>query len=395
MKKAVLISFIAVLAIFLISFSSAADVADNVRIKLNDGDINDEFSFDAGEMVPVAITFNSLVNGSVDIEVELKGCGEDVSAVRENVIVLEGKEKIVKMNLEFPRDIDDRTEDCSVHVTISSSKGTGYTHKSWDFTLNRKAENFEVLSVDYDNEVAAGEVIPVAIVIKNTGYYNLDDGYILVSIDDLQISKRVYFGDLVYIEDDDNGEDDEDAIARTVYLQVPENAENGVYEMNIKVYNKDTSTIVRKLINVEGVASTQVLAAVKSQDMKAGETKTYDLIIVNSGSKVRVYNLQTISGTGLIVSAPSVVTVGSDSSVTIPVSVSASSGMAVGSYTFNVNVDGQEVVFGVNITSGKASSGIVALTVVLVIVFVVLLIVLIVLLTRREKPTEEAETSYY
>ena len=42
-----------------------------------------------------------------------------------------------------------------------------------------------------------------------------------------------------------------------------------------------------------------------------------------------------------------------------------------------------------------ASTSVVALTVILVIIFVVLLIVLAVLLTKKEKPIEEVETSYY
>ena len=63
--------------------------------------------------------------------------------------------------------------------------------------------------------------------------------------------------------------------------------------------------------------------------------------------------------------------------------------------TFSVSVDGSQVSFVANVTSGSVSTSVVALTVILVIVFVVLLVVLIVLLTRKEKPTEEVETSYY
>lgn len=45
--------------------------------------------------------------------------------------------------------------------------------------------------------------------------------------------------------------------------------------------------------------------------------------------------------------------------------------------------------------NGTVSSSVVALTVILVIVFVVLLAVLVILLTKKEKPMEEVETSYY
>ena len=122
------------------------------------------------------------------------------------------------------------------------------------------------------------------------------------------------------------------------------------------------------------------------------------IVIVNSANKVRVFNINAVSGTALSVSVPSVVTVGAGSSVTVPVTVRASNDADVGAYTFSVNVDDETVVFGANVTNGSASgvsTSVVALTVVLVIIFVVLLIVLIVLLTRKEQTIEEVETSYY
>jgi len=77
------------------------------------------------------------------------------------------------------------------------------------------------------------------------------------------------------------------------------------------------------------------------------------------------------------------------------VDVTAASDAKVGTYTFSVDVDGEQAVFGANIVGGAVTSSIVALTVILVIVFVVLLVVLVVLLTKKEKPIEEVETSYY
>jgi preprotein translocase subunit SecG len=47
------------------------------------------------------------------------------------------------------------------------------------------------------------------------------------------------------------------------------------------------------------------------------------------------------------------------------------------------------------VTGQTVSYSAIALTVVLVIIFVALLVVLAVLLTRKSKPTEEVETSYY
>jgi uncharacterized membrane protein len=129
--------------------------------------------------------------------------------------------------------------------------------------------------------------------------------------------------------------------------------------------------------------------------LKAGETVTYELIIVNSDDNVKIYNLEAVAGEYLTVSVPSVVTVGPESSETVLVTVTAADNAEQGTYTFSVDVDGEQTVFGATIEGSSVSTSVVALTVILVIVFIVLLAVLIALLTRKEKPIEEVETSYY
>ena len=164
--------------------------------------------------------------------------------------------------------------------------------------------------------------------------------------------------------------------------------------MKVVAYNDDSETSVSKLISVDDSAST-VLAAIKNKDLNAGETITYDIIIVNSADEVKVFNLNAVSGDVLDVSVPSVITVGPDASKTVSVTVSADKNAAVGTYAFSVDVNGKQVILGANVVKANASTSIVALTVILVIIFVVLLAVLVVLLTQKEKPTEEVETSYY
>lgn len=411
MKKTFLIPFIAVLALLMVSFVSADDLIGDVAVEFNGIPLEDfgmTMAGFTGETVPVRVAFEATTDAEdVRIKVWIEGSRDDVEARTDRFNIVDGSVYSKLLSLELPSELKDTQKEFTLHVSISSADG--YDSGEYTIMMQRGSYDFEILSVDYDNEVSSGDSIPVMVVVKNLGMQDLDDGYVVVAIDELGISKRGYLGDLASTEDctiseddfDDDqitidcDSDDEDSVQKTVYLQIPDNAENGVYEMTVRVYNGDTSTIVRKLIKVEGAASTQVLAAVKNQDMEAGETKTYDLIVVNSGNNVRIYNVQTVSGTSLDVSAPSVVTVGPDSSETVQITVTTTNGIEVGAYTFTVSVDGQAVAFGANITSGGASSGIVALTVVLIVVFVVLLIVLIVLLTRKERPIEEAETSYY
>ena len=107
----------------------------------------------------------------------------------------------------------------------------------------------------------------------------------------------------------------------------------------------------------------------------------------------------------MIVSAPSVVAVGAGQSETVLIRATVPEGTDAGTYTFSVDVDGEQVVFAANVggesslSDGRGGSSvspsIVGLTVVLVIVFVVLLVVLIILISRKDNTVEEVETSYY
>jgi hypothetical protein len=264
--------------------------------------------------------------------------------------------------------------------------------------MQRESYTFEILSVDNPSKMSTGDVVPVSVVVKNSGFNRADDTYIVVSIPSLGISSQKYIGDLVTTSIDnsqDNDEDDTDSISATVYLEVPEDSDGGVYLMEIRVYNEDSSFAVEKLVSVEDSNNFEVLTAVKNKDLNAGESTTYELIIVNSASGVRVFNINTVFGNGLTVSVPSVITVGSESSETVEIVVTASEDAAIGTYTLSVEVDEEQAVFGANIIGSSVSASVVALTIILVIIFVVLLAVLVTLLARKEKPMEEVETSYY
>ena len=416
--KVFLVPFVAALAILFIGMTSAYSTdfpIQNVEfngVELHGFNSVDNIAGFTGENVPVRVTFRANTDSEdVKIRVEIYSGRDDVIETTGRFNVVDGNTYTKLLSLELPDDLKDITKDLTLVVRVyDANHDTNDEEQEYVVKMQRESYEFDVLSIDYEPSVSAGDIVPVSVVVENTGFQDLEDGYVVVSIDELGVSKRGYFGDLAPTEDcyiyedyyndrlsvdcDDNSVD---STQKTVYVKIPESSDAGVYTLNVRVYNGDASVRAEGLIKVDGSASGAVIAAVKNQDLKAGETKTYDLIIVNPTDSVRVYNIQAVSGTALQVSVPSVVTVGPESSDTVPVQVTATSGADVGAYTFSVDVNGEQVVFGANVTSGRAgtSSSIVALTVVLVIVFVVLLIVLIVLLTRKEKPSEEVETSYY
>tara|TARA_Y100000034_G_scaffold122303_1_gene167577 strand:- start:6403 stop:7656 length:1254 start_codon:yes stop_codon:yes gene_type:complete len=394
MKKTFLIPFLAVFTLLLIGLTSAANLATGVDTEFNGVELGSNTMVGmVRDTVPVRITFDAVQDMSeVRVTIRMEGHRDDIEAETSRFDIEDGSTYTKLLSLDLPSDLkDDLSKEFTLYVEISSASDR--TEEEYTISIQRESYDLDVLSVDVDTQISAGDIVPVVIVIKNIGYNDGDDNYVVASIPALGISSRGYAGDLVPMEDCED--DCDDSVQKVVYLQIPSNAVAGAYELEVEVYNDDTETVVRKLVNIGGSTDSLVLAAVKTQDIKAGETKTYDLILVNSADNVKVFNIATVSGTALTVSAPSVVTVGPDASETVEVTVTAASHADIGAYTFSVDVNGEQIVFGANVTEESVSASVVALTVILVIIFVVLLAVLIVLLTRKEQPIEEAETSYY
>lgn len=405
--KTLLVPFLAVFTLLLVSFTAATIVNNDGTVEGGslyttfNGVELDEYTSgpviagDVDSMVPVRVTFTADDNVSdVRIEVSMDGFRDDVEAETSRFDIVDGSTYTKLLSLRLPSDADDLTEDYTLKVRVTH-KGSGVLAE-YDVKMQRESYTLDVLSVDYSSSVEAGDVFPISVVVKNTGFNRADDNYVVVSIPELGVSTRGYIGDLVATECSSCDKDEEDSVQKTVYLKVPDYAEMGVYDLEVTVYNDDSEVTQTQLVKIGQDASATVLAASNENDLKAGETVTYDMVIVNSGDSVRVFNIETVSSSALTVAAPSVVTVGPQSSQTVQVAVTASDDAEVGTYTFSVNVDGEQVVFGANVTEGSVNTSVVALTVILAIVFVVLLVVLIILLTRKdETKIEEVETSYY
>lgn len=408
-KNTALISFIAVLTLAILSVVSAQAsmttgyftisglITSGIQTEFNGVELgNGIMAGMVGDTVPVRVIFTAQnTTEDVRVEVSMNGFRDDVSARTSRFDIVRGSTYTKLLNLDLPTDEKKTDKEYTLYVEISSA--TEKFTKEYTIRMQRNSYTIDVLSVDYSADASAGKIVPITVVVKNTGFNRADDVYVVASIPALGVSTRGYLGDIVPIDDQTSGDDnEEDSVEETVYLRIPSNAQGGVYDLKIEVYNLDSKTELSKKISVGTSAEgAKAYATIKNQNIKAGESATYELVLVNMEDSVKVYNLEATSGKVMTVSVPSVVTVGPQSSKTVEVRVSVPADASEGSYTFTVNVDGEEVVFEANIEGKSVSTSVVALTVILIVIFVVLLAVLVVLLTRKEKPIEEVETSYY
>lgn len=390
-------AFVAVLAVFALNFSSAL-VEEHVQINFNGVDMivgDDELVMAgfAGDMVPVKVTFTANDSVSdVKVKVEVYSGSEESTAYTDRFNIVSGSTYSKSLNLQLPSNLDDTTSSLQLKVSVYSPD----SEWSNEYTVEMQRDSYQlnVLSVDYDLSVSAGSTVPVAVVIKNTGFEKSNDAFVVVSIPELGVSAKGYLGDLVAVENDSDS-DNEDATQVVLNLKIPASAKDGVYDLVVKAYDADSSNTVKESIRVSASSDTQVVASTNSQQIKAGETKTFDFVLVNSADKVMVYNLKAVSGSDLAVSVPSVITVDADSSKVVTITVTASSDATKGVHPFTVEANGQSTVFNVDVVGKSASVSAIVLTAVLIVVFVALLVVLLFLLFKKDKPTEEVETSYY
>jgi hypothetical protein len=405
MKK--LLVFFMVLAgvLFAANIVSAAELANGVTVEVNGIDVSgNNTSIVVGETIFVRVEFDALVNTQdVTVEVELEGNRKDVKAETSLFDVETGRRYTKTLVLEVPFDLKDSLSgDVSLNVEIS---GSGYkTTEDYTLRMQRESYSVDILSVEVPQKVNAGELFPVDIVLKNLGYNDLDDLFVTAKISALGVERTSFFGDLVALRCDDEAEsaeenwginitrkcfeDERDTVTGRIFLQMPYDAEPGVYALEVKVENDDT-------------ASSKAVQLVTKNSFPEGNFIASDgkLLIVNPTNEIVVYRLVPQStGDVSVTLSETLVSVPAGSSKTVTVDAESD---VTGTHAYSVSVFGMDgklvetVNFTKTIDESPIASPIVALAIVLAIILVVLVVVLIVLLGKKPEKTEEFSESYY
>lgn len=400
MKNFVGLFALAISLLSLVPFASAT-FADISYVETDSFFIvdNSVFGVEAGQTLDLRVVFDSFANEN-DVRVSARVLGEPgLYETTERFDVLSNRtySKVLRLDVPFDIDLD---ENFILEVRVESQSLVGDVLTA-TFGVQRKNYALEFLSIESPSRISAGELLPVEVVVKNRGRHDAQDTFVLASIPALGISKKIFLEDLSAIEST-NDEIEDDAIEGRILLAIPAGATPGLYAVEVKAFNDDSETTsARKVEVLSSNAQSAIVASPSSRTFSAGADGKYTLTLVNSGSRILVYNLVTESDNGLTVDIDDsvvVVPAGSSKSVEMTarssregnydfkVTVLDSDNNVVGEKSFVANVEGRTAV------SGNAA---VVLTIILAIVFVVLLVVLIVLLTRKPAKAEETGESYY
>ncbi len=376
--KNLMVSFIAIaMALFLVTTVSAAELADlsGLTVTIDNIDVAYSPAVIAGENVEIEVQFTANVDASnVRIKVEIEGDKIDVDAISNQFDVEDGHSYKKSLTLKVPYELkDDLSTDVELNVKVWNANYK--TEDDYVLKAQRPSYNVDFKSISLPKTVTAGETFPVDLVLKNIGYNDLDDLYVVAKITGAELEKTVYFGDLVSDEwNYDSDSDETDTVNGRVYIEIPYNLVAGVYTLEVEVSTDDLVLSETKQLVIENEFPETVI-------------KTADgLFVVNPTNQMKIYRIVFPSNEMfLTVQAGSseTVEVKADSEV-YTVNVLTMNGELVGSYDFSKQV-----------LDDQTNNAIVVLTIILAIIFLVLLIVLIVLIGKKPQKTEEFGESYY
>jgi hypothetical protein len=407
--KNILVSIVAIFAIIALSIVNVSAFGDITSVEV-EGTTAQPVAVFAGQSVPVRIFFLATEDADdVRVKAWITG-GRELSVVTERFDVIAGNTYSRLVSVKVPRTLDGNDLDEKLElIVVVENRNEEAAEKTIDLTLQRESYVVEILDVDLENEVRAGDVLAVDVVLKNRGRHFAEDTFVVVRIPALEIDDRAYFGDLAPVDEPFVGEGDNrreldnerDSSERRMFLRIPSDAPAGVYTVEVEAFNDDSITAVSRKVAISGAdENSLVVAPVHSKSFDAGQTVEYSVVLVNSGSRLALFELvvESAGELNVEVSEPiAVVPAGSSRTVTLKVSSDK-----IGTHNFAVNVhSGAELIKRESFTANVQGSNIVAssptvlLTVVLAVIFIVLLIVLIVLLTRKPERSEEFGESYY
>jgi hypothetical protein len=393
-QKTFWVSFLVIASVFVLMNFASANVNFS-SVKVNGIETNNvsgvTAAVTAGNSVPIVVTFNATTTESnVWLRAELQGVNGDVQSQVFVGNIIAGQTYTESLTLVAPSDIGD-VQNSSINLVLTAWNGDFQSpQKIISLGEQRQSYNVGIMQLSTVDSANAGSLLPVNVVLKNTGYSDLSDVYVTVSVPALGLQRTAYFGDLT------NPSSNNDTTGGTIYVQLPYNATPGTYTVQAEVRSSYLDTIATDTFVINNEFQSNVIADNSQQTSNIGQTVTYNLEVVNPTTNIQVYQIVPQVTSGVAISTDSIVTVPAGSSKTVSLTAQANS---AGNYNMTVNVfsGGQltgNAELGLN-AQGGVSNPVIILTIVLAIIFVVLLVVLLVLVTKKPKKQEGFNESYY
>jgi len=421
-KELKILSAVFVCLVTLVSLAVfVSAVSDNYEI--------DTVYVDGAELSPAGTTtINAELGDEVEVKVVLTGesAGEYVDGVKVKVWiggyeygdmeatsdpfdVEQNVTYIKRLNLELPTDLDvcggeyddtsdDEYEDCTFTLYVEVYDDDDSERADYGLFLERERHNIEVVDVVYSN-TEAGDLTKVEVRLENLGDKKEEDIKVTLTMPELDITEAIYLDELASPEVDN--EDEESSESVFLYLEIPDDASEGYYELELMVEYSRGHELVEDSYSMyvsseaetetetetttddddeEGEVSVRV--DIDDKSVSVGEEAVYTLTFTNTKDSSEIFTIDVLGedqwGTSEV--SPSVISVGADSTEEATVTVVPTE---AGDYTFTLqilNEDGELMEEAEVDVSAEASSGFGGDSSWLKILFIVVVIIIIIII---------------
>ena len=270
------------------------------------GNVN--FASETSGRIPVFIQFKATENEQ-DVRVVAWLSGErrnGVESERFDVLVNRTYTKVIY--LDAPQTLNELNEPKKLEIVVESDDAGTADSRSIDLTIQRESYQIEILSVDMQPEIKAGGSLFVDVVLKNRGSHFAEDNFVRVSIPELQVETKSYFGDLSSL--DQANPDKEDTVEKRVFLRIPDQVPTGLYTVKVEASNPDATVSAEKRVLISGLErEARVITSSTTKTFSTSEQGEYKLTLVNKGNTIEVYTL--------VIDSPKELDVESDDTVVV------------------------------------------------------------------------------
>jgi len=204
------------------------NIDSEIEIEIQDPGENEEFK--VGEIINGRLKIkNNLEDLDFDVEVYLYDISEDEEVLKyeTSVEIDKDREKILRFEFEVPENLDEEN-DYAIFAKVIEEDEEYCNEKYIRIDIIREEHDVVIESVKVDDSVVCGDYIYVDVKVKNLGSSD-EEVYLVVENSELDIYEETEEFDLERYGDEDEFE-------RRFEMKIPNEIEEGTYEIEIDVF---------------------------------------------------------------------------------------------------------------------------------------------------------------
>ena len=287
MKKILLI--LALIAMLAVPFVSADFEVSKVYVNTVEATSDNKVQVELDTAAQVQVQLEG-TGSTKDVNIKVWLGGYEYDNLEDYTEMFDVEDGVVyKKNLEIhiPEDLDVTSNEYTLRVEVFDA----HSREVKEYTLYFEQERHRVIVEDIllsTDAVEAGEPVGVKVRLENQGETFEEDLKVTISVPELGISKRVYLDELETNDQDET---------RTVFLTIPQDAQEGNYEISVVVdYNNghsESADFTYLTIDNDGTQYDEyaVVSISPITDLKQGKESTFKVQVTNFEETTKTFYL--------------------------------------------------------------------------------------------------------